>query len=113
MDAMSSSAGHRIETAHVRRAPRYGVFLVGGAVLGVIVAGILTLAFAGDPEKSPYTGVLYSDGQVFGFVALICVPIGLALGGVVALLLDRLVGRKLREVRVDHETVVEATDPGA
>ena len=108
MDAMSTPAGHRIETAQVRRAPRYGMFLGGGAVLGIIVAAVLTFAFAGDPDKSDYTGVVYSTSQVFGFVALICLPIGIAVGGVVALVLERVVGRRTREVRIDRETVVEA-----
>lgn len=115
---MSSTAGHRIESARVRRAPRYGVFLVGGALLGVLVAVILTFAFGGGPiepgapagDKSDYTGLTYSTPQVLGFLALIFAPIGLAVGGVVALILDRVVGRRTREVRIDRETVVEPHD---
>lgn len=94
-----------VQTLRVRRAPRYGVFLLLGAVLGAVVALILTLSFSGNSDASPFTGARYSDLQVFGFVLLICVPIGLALGGAVALVLDRVVGRRSREVRVDHESV--------
>ncbi len=94
----------RIETVTVRRAPKYSVFLLLGAALGIIVALILTFAFDGTAEPTDQ-GVVYSTGQVFGFLALICVTVGVALGGGVALLLDRTIGRRTREVAVDHETV--------
>jgi len=91
-----------IVTLRVRRAPKYGVFLVVGAVLGVLVA--LALTFAGDGlDVSPYTQVVYSQGQVFGFMALVCGAVGVAVGGVVALLFDRSLGRRERSVAVDHE----------
>ena len=106
---MSHHGEHRIETAQLRRAPRYGVFLTIGAVVGIIVAAILTAVFDGTRDKSMYTGVVYSWEQVFGFLMLVCVPLGLVLGGLVALLLERVVGRRTREVRVDHETVVDDT----
>ncbi len=94
----------RIETVKVRRAPKYSVFLLLGAALGIIVALILTFAFDGTAEPTDQ-GVVYSSAQVFGFLALICVTVGVALGGGVALLLDRTVGRRTREISVDHETV--------
>lgn len=106
MDAMVHTGEHRIETAQLRRAPRYGVFLGVGAVVGIIVALILTAAFDGTREKSA-TGVVYSWEQVFGFLMLICVPVGIALAGLVALLFDRVIGRRTRDVRIDRETVVE------
>ncbi len=99
------SVRDEIETVRVRRAPKYGVFLLLGAALGVVVAMILTLSFSGSAQASPNTGVEYTSLQVFGFVTLVCVPIGIALGGAVALVLDRTVGRRTREVRVDHESV--------
>ncbi len=113
-----SHGDHRIETAHVRRSPRYGVFLVGGAFLGVLAAIVLTLSFGAAPTPSgysspssdgasQYTRVTYSTSQVLGFVALACVPMGIALGGIVALVLDRVVGRRTREVRIDREIVVD------
>lgn len=106
MDAMTEPVAHRIETAQLRRSPRYGVFLLAGAVLGVIVAGVLTLLF-GDEQLSAYTNVRYSSGQVFGFLALVGVAVGLALGGIVALVLDRVVGRRTREVTISHDRVVD------
>jgi len=87
----------------VRRAPKYAVFLVAGALLGVVVALILTFGFAGVDDASPNTGVVYSQMQVFGFVGLICVSLGVLVGGLVALILDRTIGRRTREVTADRE----------
>jgi hypothetical protein len=95
----------RVETVSVRRAPKFAVFLVMGALVGLVVAMILTFAFHGEQEASPNTGLVYSIGQVFGFVALLCVAAGVALGGIVALVFDRTVGRRTRQLTVDRETV--------
>lgn len=88
--------------ATIRPVPRYGVFMVLGTVLGVAVAGILTAI--GSFEKSAATGVVYPAGQVFGFLLLWAVPAGIALGGVIALLLDRASRKRARVVTVAHET---------
>ncbi|ALJ22139.1 hypothetical protein [Microbacterium sp. No. 7] len=98
---------HTIETARVRRAPRFSVFFLLGAALGVLTALILTFAFDGSDERSPFTTVAYSTGQVFGFLLLFCVPIGLILGGVVAVVLDRTVGRRTREVTISRDRIIE------
>ena len=91
-----------VERVRVRRAPKFSVFLLVGAGLGIIVALILTFAFSGTDGISPNTGLIYSQGQVFGFLALICIAVGLALGGIVALIFDRRSSRHTREVIVDH-----------
>jgi len=88
----------------VRRSPRYGVFLVLGAGLGILVALILTFSID-SYDRVADNGAVYSQGQVFGFLALVGVAVGLALGGIVALILDRTIGRRTRTVRVDHERV--------
>jgi len=99
----------RVETATVRRAPKMLVFLVLGAALGILVALILTFAFgvADDSglEPSAVSAVSYSKGQVFGFLLLVCGTAGVALGGIVALVLEWTVGRRTRRVRVDRESV--------
>jgi hypothetical protein len=95
----------RVETVRVRRAPKFPVFLVLGAGVGILVALILTFAFGGSGSESPNTGLIYSQGQVFGFLALICVAAGVALGGIVALIFDRSSSRHTRAVVVDHESV--------
>jgi len=91
-----------IVTARVRRAPRYAVFMGLGAILGILVALILTFAFDGSGE-SVSTGVVYSPMQVFGFLSLIFVAVGVVVGGVVALILDRVMSRRARDVVVDRE----------
>lgn len=90
----------------VRRAPKYGVFLTVGAALGVLVALILTFA-TGEETTSPLTDVTYSSMQVFGFLALIGIAVGLAIGGIVALLFDRASRRHARTVSFDHETIAD------
>lgn len=108
---MTETTAHHIETARVRRSPRYAVFLVVGALLGILVAAILTFAVGDGVDKSATTEITYTTGQVFGFLALVGVAVGLAVGGIVALLLDRSFSRRTREVRVDRERVEH--DPAA
>ena len=98
------SENHQTLEATVRRVPRYGVFMVLGAVLGVIVAGILSMT-GSDGES--VVGVSYTPGQVFGFLLLYAVPIGVALGALFAMLLERMQRRHDRVVQVDRETVAE------
>ena len=94
-----------IETVRVRRAPKYSVFLAVGAALGLLVAMILTFVFNGTGGISPNTGLVYSQSQVFGFLALIFITVGIVAGGVTALILDRVLARRTREVTVDRESV--------
>ena len=109
---MPEHSQDHIETVRVRRAPKISVFLILGAALGVLVAMILTFSFNGTADPSPNTGVEYSQGQVFGFLALVCAPIGLALGGIVALIFDRRSRRHTHEVAVDHASVHVDPEPG-
>ena len=90
----------------MRRAPKYGVFLTVGALLGVLVALILSFG-VGEETTSPLTDVTYSSMQVFGFLALIGIAVGLAVGGFVALMFDRASRRRARTVNFDHETVID------
>ena len=102
---MSTPDSPQTVEATVRRVPRFGVFMGIGVVLGVIAAGILTMV--GSYEPSEAVNVVYPPGQVFGFLLLWTVPAGLALGGVVGLIFDRLSRRHLRTVRVTQETIIE------
>lgn len=96
---------HQTETARVRRSPRYAVFFALGAAVGILIALVLTFAFDGTAQKSPTTQVLYSTSQVFGFLCLVLIPVGLALGGAVALILDRALARRAHDVRIEHERI--------
>jgi hypothetical protein len=97
----SSSSDER-QTLTVRRAPKYGVFLGAGAFAGILIALLLTVFIDGS-DISPYTQVVYSQMQVFGFTALIFVVLGVAAGAVVALIFERTVGGRTRQVTVEHE----------
>ncbi|KKX99339.1 hypothetical protein [Microbacterium sp. Ag1] len=102
---MTPTDSHQTVEATVRRVPRYGVLMGIGVVVGVIAAGILT--WTGSFVESQALDIVYPPGQVFGFLLLWTVPIGIALGGVVGLILERLARRHDRVVRVDRETVVD------
>ncbi|WP_232527873.1 potassium transporter Trk [Microbacterium suaedae] len=88
----------------IRRSPKYGTFTALGVALGIVAALILTTVFDGTSHPSPFTEVSYSQTQAFGFILLWCVPAGIALMMILALILDKAVSRKLRHatVRVDQ-----------
>lgn len=102
---MAPTDSHQTVEATVRRVPRYGVFMALGVVVGLIAAGVLTAV--GSFDESQALDVVYPPQQVFGFLLLWTVPIGIALGGVVGLILERVARRHDRVVRVDRETVVD------
>lgn len=81
-------------TTKVHRAPRYTNFMLLGAIVGVICALVLTFAFPENP--------VYDRGQVFGFLVLACIAIGVALGCVFALVLDRILSKKAATVVIDR-----------
>ncbi|MFE6736468.1 potassium transporter Trk [Microbacterium sp. NPDC057650] len=101
---MARNASRETVEARIRPVPRYGVFMGAGVVLGIIAALILTAV--GSYEPSEAAGVAYPAGQVFGFMLLWTVPIGVAIGGVVALILDRSARKHARVVQVQHERVI-------
>lgn len=74
----------------IRRSPRYARFAFVGCGLGAVTAWVLTAAF---PAAAPYTPF-----QVFGFLALIFGVAGGAFGAVIALILDRVCGRRRHRV---------------
>lgn len=82
----------------VRRAPKLGVFLVLGGALGALVTLILTSLFEPDPA--------YGFAASYGYFLVYGVPIGVALGAVVGLILDRRSRKRTRTVVVEHESVV-------
>ncbi len=85
---------------NIRRAPRIGVFLIFGAMLGALVTLVLTSLFEPDPK----VGFL----ATFAYFCLYGIPAGLALGGLVALVLDRLSSRRARTVTVARDEVTDA-----
>jgi len=78
----------------VHRAPRYKNFMILGAIVGVVLALVLTLAF---PDNADF-----SKAQVFGFLLLACLAAGVLLGSLAALVLDRTIGRRSHTVVADR-----------
>jgi uncharacterized membrane protein len=88
----------------VRRSPRYFRFMITGAILFAIVALILTFSFPENPT--------YDRGSVFGFLLAIGVTVGVAVGAIIALVLDRVTARRARSVLADRIDV-RVPEPGA
>ncbi|GAB3618738.1 hypothetical protein GCM10027416_32950 [Okibacterium endophyticum] len=90
------------ESVVVRRRPRFVNFMLLGALLGVVAALALTFMVpsGSSEEQRAVAGddIEYSTGQVFGFLLLAAVPIGIALGALAAIVLDRVIGRRARTV---------------
>ena len=84
----------------IRRAPRIGVFLVFGAMLGALVTLILTSLF--EPDENVGFAASYAYFCLYG------IPAGVALGAGVALLLDWRSKRRTRTVTVAHDEVTGA-----
>jgi H+/Cl- antiporter ClcA len=82
------------ETVRVRRTPRYARFMLVGVLVCVIAAFILTYSF---PQ-----GAGYDRNTVFGFMLLVAIAVGVALGALAALIADRIARRRARTVTVDR-----------
>jgi len=65
----------------VRRSPRFTSFLITGGVVGLLIGVFLSLV--GHPDTR------YDASAALGFLGLICAGLGMLVGGVVAVLLDR------------------------
>jgi len=86
------------ERVEVVRSVRFGRVIIGGGIVGVIAAVILTLSF-------PVANQDYTLGQITGFMALIGAAIGLALGSVLALILNRAVSHRRGTAVAKHSDV--------
>ncbi len=90
--------------ARIRRAPRLPVFLILGVALGVIAALVLTAVGHVDPQVG--------FGATFGYLCLWCIPLGLLVGAVVAIVFDQVSRRRARLVTVERATVdADPEDP--
>lgn len=89
------------EVVSVRRAPRVSRFLIMGAVLGALVALVLALAF---PENAEFT-----TAQVFGFLLLLCATVGVALGGLAAVIIDSSSARRAESVTAERSSAIPAS----
>lgn len=86
----------------VRRAPRFGAFMVVGGGLAAIATLIITGLFPADPS----VGFI----ALFAYFCLFTIPAGVVIGAVIALVLDRRSLRRARTVTAVHETVAGDAD---
>jgi hypothetical protein len=81
-----------VRRVRIRRAPKFSVFVVLGALLGILVALILTASFPIDPKVG--------FGPVFGYFAIYGFVGGVLVGAIVALIFDRVLSRSTTTVPV-------------
>lgn len=86
------------QKVRIQRSVRFGRVIIGTAVLGALVATFITLLF-------PVNEAEYTLGQVVGFMALVGAAIGLALGAVFALVLNRIAGKQQGTAIAKHDDV--------
>ena len=65
----------------VRRTPRFPAFLISGALVGLLIGLFLGVFGPGDAR--------YGASAALGFLGLICAGLGVLVGGVIAVLLDK------------------------
>ncbi len=91
------------EEVSIRRAPKVPVFLVLGGLIGGIVTIIVTSLFEVDP-KIGYAATV-------GYFLLYGVPIGVVLGALIAIVLDRASTRRARRIVMQVTLVDALPDP--
>lgn len=87
----------------IRRAPKFGVFIVGGAVLGFIVV-VIIVALTRDIDRGGQTETVSFSGLV-GYFGLWGVAVGGFVGAVVAIVLDRVLARRAASLTAQRVTV--------
>jgi hypothetical protein len=101
----------------IRRAPKFGIFIVGGVVVGLVVTLVvvaLTNDRATDADVTKITGVAVTQDVGFwgtvGYLCLFGVPAGLVVGALVAVVLDRVLARRAARLTAERYDVVPETE---
>ncbi|MET0843943.1 MAG: hypothetical protein ABWY23_08825 [Mycetocola sp.] len=99
------------QSVRVRRTPKFANFVLLGALFGAIAAFVLTVAIPPDAEYARANGFAeYSQLQIFGFLLLIGLVVGIAIALTVAILLDRRNSRRSTVVEADRVDVREVPE---
>ena len=99
---------HDVEV-RVRRSPRYGVFMAIGALLGAVIAWIVSVSM---PPGVSETGQRLDTTPVIGLVVVMGFVLGAALGAVAALIADRVLSKRAHTATAEQLDVTE-TDASA
>jgi MFS family permease len=78
----------------VRRAPKYGTFILLGVIVGVIVT-FIAVSVAPGKDETPFL-------QAFGYFVLYGIAIGALLGAVVAVVFDAVYRRRAGSVSAER-----------
>ena len=97
-----SNTDDRETPVRIRRAPKFGVFVVLGALVGLIASIILTVSFPID-ESIGFAPTL-------GYFAIYGLVAGVLLGCIVALIFDRVYARRARTVGVTVDLLQPVPD---
>ena len=101
--AVGENGGVSSSEVSIRRAPKIAVFLILGGVVGLFVTLILTSLFPSDPAVGFFAS--------FAYFCLYGIPAGVALGALLALVLDAISSRRARMVTVERDEITdEVTD---
>lgn len=98
----SADAPQQVEVK-VRRAPKFGAFIVVGAGIALIATLIVTAQFPADPNVG--------FAALVAYFSLFTIPAGAAIGAVIALLIDRRSSRRAKTLAAEEETVVAPARP--
>lgn len=82
----------------VRRAPKFGAFLVVGGALGALVTLILTSLYPVDPNVG--------FGPLYAYFCLFGIPAGVLVGALLALMFDRRSRKRAKVVEAERDEVV-------
>lgn len=91
------------EIVTIRRAPKFSVFVLVGALIGFLITLVLTSLFPADPEVG-FTASL-------GYFSLYGISFGAMIGAVIALLVDRRSSRRAKQVIAGKLAVHVEGDP--
>ncbi|WP_206447556.1 hypothetical protein [Agrococcus sp. KRD186] len=106
-DGEQPAAQHRHDVeVRVRRAPKFGVFMLLGAVVGALVAWVVSAVQAPGVDEA---GRPVDTSGILGLTIVVGVVLGVGVGAVVALLVDRSLAKRGRML-VAEQTDVEAPE---
>ena len=83
-------AKNKTQELSIRRAPKYLTFIILGAVVGIITGFILNAVSAQN-----------TGAPILGYLVVFCSGLGVGLGVIVALVLDRVLRRKTKVVKAE------------